>query len=235
MASASISRRHAGRMPTAPARKMGTWKLAYADFLTALAAFFLLMWLVSGMSPGARVEIATYFRAADSGKAPPAAAAVNLSDRFAASADTERLYAALRLSPELVAAGDSLILTETPDGVRIDLVDRGDRALFTRGDGRLTPAGVALATAVGAALAPFTHSLTIEGHTDAFSGAGGAFSNWDLSAARALDARRALTLAGVDPLRIKAVTGLADTAPLAPGEPHLAANRRISLVLAPAE
>ena len=61
MAYASISRPGAGRMPVAPARKAGTWKLAYADFLTALMAFFLLLWLVSGVSPEGRAEIANYF------------------------------------------------------------------------------------------------------------------------------------------------------------------------------
>jgi chemotaxis protein MotB len=62
MAYATTHRQLAGRMPAPPARKMGTWKMAYADFLTALMAFFLLMWMVSGVSPDARAAIAAEFK-----------------------------------------------------------------------------------------------------------------------------------------------------------------------------
>ncbi len=228
MGTYTASRLYAGRKPAPRARTRGNWKLAYADFLTALAAFFLMMWMVSGASSSSRVEIAAYFRGE-----PPARHAVQSAALTLAPTETtatlERLYAALTLNEPLRAAGDSLILTQSPDGLRIDLVDRDGHALFATGAGDLTPEGQRLASAVGTVLAAYPVRLAIEGHTDAFSGAGDAFSNWDLSAARAMKARQALTQAGLPPSHILAVTGLADTVPLVPGEPHLAANRRISL------
>jgi len=78
-------------------------------------------------------------------------------------------------------------------------------------------------------LAPLSNPLSIEGHTDAFSLTAAGYSNWELSSDRANEARRLLEAGGVAPARFMAVTGLSDTKPLDPGQPHLAQNRRISL------
>lgn len=198
-----------------PARKMGTWKLAYADFLTALAAFFLLMWLVSGVSQDDRAVIAAEF----TGKLRTPAAA----------APAEPAQAALDLSPALKAAGDSVRVTASAESVTIELVDTAGRPLFQMGSGALTEEGRGLVLAAADTLSPLGTAVSIEGHTDAFSVAGAEFSNWELSTARANEARRVLEEAGIAPARIRAVTGYADTRPLSPGQPHLAANRRISL------
>lgn len=198
-----------------PARKMGTWKLAYADFLTALAAFFLLMWLVSGVSQDDRAVIAAEF----TGKLRPVAAAL----------PAEPALAALDLSPALLAAGDSVRVTASTGSVTIELVDTAGRPLFQTGSGALTEEGRRLVLATADSLSPLGAAVSIEGHTDAFSVAGAEFSNWELSTARANEARRTLETAGIAAARIRAVTGYADTRPLSPGQPHLAANRRISL------
>ncbi|MFN4023808.1 MAG: flagellar motor protein MotB [Hyphomonas sp.] len=198
-----------------PARKLGTWKLAYADFLTALAAFFLLMWLVSGVSQDDRAVIAAEFTGKQ--RAP------------AAAAPAEPALATLDLSPVLKAAGDSVRVTASSESITIELVDTAGRPLFETGSGALTEEGRSLVLAAADSLSPLGGAVSIEGHTDAFSVAGSAFSNWDLSTARANEARRALEAAGIPTARIRAVTGYADTRPLTPGQPHLAANRRISL------
>ena len=221
MAYATTHRNHAGRMPALPARKLGTWKMAYADFLTALMAFFLLMWLVSGVSPDDRSAIAAKFRLKDA--AVPAAA---LAPEGSEAAD---LLGLLQLSETLKAAGESVILTVEPDGVRLDLVDSAGRPLFESASGALSAEGAALVAAAATTLAPLANALSIEGHTDAFSLTRTGYSNWELSSDRANEARRLLEAGGVDPARFQAVTGLADTHPLDPGQPHLAVNRRISL------
>ena len=203
-----------------PTRKTGTWKLAYADFLTALVAFFMLMWLVSGVSKEDRAVIASEF----TGK--PASASA-LADT--APSEAARLLATLQFSESLKAAGDSVRLSADARGVRIELVDTADRPLFETGSGALTETGAALIRAAGASLATLPHTVSIEGHTDAFSMAGATTSNWELSSARANEARRALEAAGLSTDRIVGVTGYADTRPLSAGQPHLAANRRISL------
>ncbi|MFN3314752.1 MAG: OmpA family protein [Hyphomonas sp.] len=217
MAYATTSRRQAGRRPATPARKTGTWKLAYADFLTALMAFFLLMWLVTGVSADDRADIASEF----SGKARPAAAA--------ASNETSDLLALIQLSDALRAAGDNIQLTQSPEGVRLDLIDTAGRPLFETGSGALNAEGRSLLAQLAGLLAPLPNAVSIEGHTDAFSMPAADFSNWDLSSSRANEARRLLAGSGLAEARIRAVTGYADTRPLNPGQPHLAANRRISL------
>ncbi|MGA1341442.1 MAG: OmpA family protein [Hyphomonas sp.] len=199
---------------------MGTWKMAYADFLTALMAFFLLMWLVGGVSPDARTAIAQQFRIRPATPASPA---------LSVPAEAVDLLSHLQLSETLKAAGQSVILTAQPDGIRIDLVDTDGRALFESASGSLTTEGAALVNAAAEALAPLSNRLSIEGHTDAFSLTVAGYTNWDLSSDRANQARRLLEAGGVAPARFMAVTGLSDTRPLYPGQPHLAQNRRISL------
>ena len=223
MATATHSRRYAGRMPVAPARKTGTWKMAYADFLTALMAFFLIMWLISGVSADDRAEIAATFHH----KAAPTVTMTAVLPNSTAS----QLISTLKAKSGLADAGDSVILTREADGVRIDLVDSARRPLFDSGSGAFTQDGLALATAAGEALSHFSEGVSIEGHTDAFSAVGSAYSNWELSADRANEARRALIAAGLAPSRIRAVTGLADTHPLDAGQPHLSANRRVSILV----
>ena len=210
-------------MPVAPARKAGTWKLAYADFLTALMAFFLLMWLVSGVSAEDRTEIADYFH----NRLPVASAAA----AEAGPSKADRVFSALSRNPDLVAAGNSLVLTREADGVRIDLVDTAERPLFDRADGRFTPAGHDLAQKAAIAITATDSSITLEGHTDAFPSLTPGYSNWELSSDRANEARRVFEAAGIAPERIRGVAGLADTRPLVPGQPHLPVNRRVSILV----
>ena len=223
MATATHSRRYAGRMPAAPARKTGTWKMAYADFLTALMAFFLLMWIISGVSPEGRDQIAKHF---NSHAAPTAQSATEETDSAAG-----RLFTALSQQSGLVAAGDSVVFAREADGIRIDLVDSARNPLFDSGSGAFSAEGLALAETTGRILMQFSEPVSIEGHTDAFSGVSNAYSNWELSSDRANEARRALIAAGLAPARIRAVTGLADTRPLDAGQPHLSANRRVSILV----
>jgi chemotaxis protein MotB len=219
MAYATTHRQLAGRMPAPPARKMGTWKMAYADFLTALMAFFLLMWMVSGVSPDARAAIAAEFKTRET--ALPSVPSV--------PTEAADLFSLLQLSETLKGAGESVILSVEPDGVRLDLVDTAGRPLFESASGALTAEGAKLVAAAAGTLAPLSNAVSIEGHTDAFSLTSTGYSNWDLSSDRANEARRLLEAGGVAGARFQAVTGLADTKPLEPGQPHLAQNRRISL------
>lgn len=223
MAVATTSRQYTGRRPAAPARKFGTWKLAYADFLTALMAFFLLLWLVSGVSQDGRAQIASYFNdkpIAQTGQP------VSATDPVSAG-----VLADLKSDSVLKAAGRSVVLVTTPDGVRLNLVDSARNPLFDTGSGELTDAGRTLVQAAGHALTTLPYTITIEGHTDAFPSADPARTNWDISAQRASEARRALMAAGINEDRVRAVTGLADTQPLRPGQPHLSENRRISILV----
>lgn len=223
MANAYTSRRSVGRRPAAPARKMGTWKLAYADFLTALCAFFLVMWIVHGVSAEDKVQIAEAF----GGEAQ--------AQEFAAIDDpqmeVQTVARLLRENAGLLAYGSSVTITTEPYQVRIELTDMATRPLFEMGDGALNETGEALANAAGQAISILDFPVLIEGHTDSNPSLTVGYSNWELSADRANSARRILEASGVSARRIKAVTGLADTQPLLQDEPGLPANRRISIVL----
>jgi chemotaxis protein MotB len=218
------TQRFPGRRPAAPRRKMGTWKMAYADFLTALMAFFLMLWLVSGVSPDSRSMIADYFTGNDAAAASGPLVEIRQSETF-------RLYETLRADEALAAAGSNLQLIQAPDGIRLNLVDTDARPLFASESGALTEAGEALTLQLGQAISGLAGPITIEGHTDAFPSLDANRTNWDISSERANAARRILVSAGVSTDRVRAVTGLADTSPLNPGEPHLSANRRISILL----
>lgn len=211
-------------MPSAPARKMGTWKLAYADFLTALLAFFLVMWLVKGVPETGRAELAGYFR----GEAGASAVTETMPAEHEAA---RRLAARLRGGALLRRHGDHVRVMAVGDRVRIDLMDRTAEPVFARGESALTPAGEALVAELADLLNAGNWPFAIEGHTDAFPARGDSWTNWELSSARALAARRLLEAQGVDPQRVTAVAGLAERQPLRPGEPHLAANRRVTIVL----
>lgn len=204
-------------MPAASARKLGTWKLAYADFLTALCAFFLIMWIIHGVSTDERQTLAQQFGAN--------AAADQTSTPSQTIAET------LRSNPDLAAFGSSVTITEDPHFIRIELSDMAERPLFETGNGSLNETGVQLTRIAGRAIAALPLSVTIEGHTDAHPSRTVGYSNWELSSDRANSARRLLIDAGVAEARIQGVTGLAHTRPLLQNAPENAANRRISIVL----
>jgi len=222
MAEAYSSRRVRGRMPPASARKQGTWKLAYADFLTALCAFFLIMWIVHGVTAGERQALAQQFGS----KTAPLEVAAN--DPVLQAKTVAQI---LRTDPAFEAYGASVTITAEPNLVRIDLSDMTEKPLFETGDGTLNETGAQLTRLTGQAISILSFPVMIEGHTDANPSRTAGYSNWELSADRANSARRLLIEAGVAEHRIKSVAGLADTQPLLQNAPEDGANRRISILL----
>nr|WP_083332494.1 flagellar motor protein MotB [Hyphomonas sp. Mor2] len=222
MAEAYSSRRVRGRTPPASARRLGTWKLAYADFLTALCAFFLIMWIVHGVTAGERQALAQQFGA----KTGPSDFAAN--DPILQAKTVAQM---LRVDPALEAFGASVSITAEPHLVRIDLSDMTENPLFENGDGSLNATGEELTRLTGQAISYLSFPVMIEGHTDSNPSLTDGYSNWELSSDRANSARRLLIEAGVAEDRIKSVAGLADTRPLLQNAPHDGANRRISIVL----
>lgn len=196
--------------------------MAYADFLTALMAFFLVMWIIAGVSPEDRSQLAEYF-----GGTAAAAPASPETGAFSAADPVFELSEALSAA---VAEGH-VTVARTGDTVRLEVMDRAGAPLFDTGSGAFNEQGEAVMAAVGAAIAAYPANLALEGHTDAFPSAIAGRSNWELSSDRAHAARRAIVASGIDPARIRAVSGLAATHPLNPGEPHLSANRRVSILL----
>ncbi len=199
---------------------MGAWKLAYADFLTALCAFFLVMWMINTPQSD-RKGVAEYF----SGNKTY----VTYNSQPAHQAD--QIAALLGASALLQAHASNLNITPTDKFVRVDIFDTSDKPLFSNGHAKLNDTGELLVNAAGGVISEKNWEITIEGHTDSNQMNLDGYSNWDLSAERANEARRTLESSGVHSKQIRAVTGLSDTKPLFPDASYLPANRRISIVV----
>jgi chemotaxis protein MotB len=266
----------------------GAWKVAYADFVTAMMAFFLLMWLINTTTPEQKRGIADYFAPesvsrSESGAGAPfggtsassegqqgqgsvaivmqlrqsspeeqarrqrnaeeLVGAGSIQDTAASSVNRQqetqaleqaaaRLRQAMQAQPDLTELSKHILIDETPEGMRIQLVDQDGRSMFEPGKAEPTARVERLLQEVGKSIGGLGNRISISGHTDggSFSGPGG-YSNWDLSAARANAARKILEETGIGDERIAEVAGKAGSEPLYPDNPNASANRRISIVL----
>ena len=229
----------------------GSWKVAYADFVTAMMAFFMVMWLL-GMDQKTKQAIEGYFtnpvgfkKGYGSGASPIAngATPIHVADaqvKIMIRQAEQKAFdeAAQKIKGKLDAARGSLgnakyEVTVTEEGLRIEMIEDGPGdTFFPSASAAVKPGlreGISL---IAAELVPLHNEVVVEGHTDAaqFSSQAG-YTNWELSADRANAARRVLEEAGLPSARIREVRGLADTRPRVPDDPFAAQNRRITLVL----
>ena len=230
----------------------GSWKVAYADFVTAMMAFFMVMWIL-GMDQQLRQAIEGYFsnpvgyKKGYSGGATPISsgaspATVRTNAVFLASREYQRkkfdeVASELRAKVDSIAqignlrAKVQIIVTDA--GLRIELIESGSGdALFPLGSSQLTDEGRNTLIVIAEELARLENPISIEGHTDAAPFPPGArFTNWELSNARANAARRVLETTAIAVGRIAEVTGYADRQLRNPANPRDPSNRRISLLL----
>ena len=265
----------------------GAWKVAYADFVTAMMAFFLLMWLINTTSPEQKRGIADYFAPASvsettsgtggilggtslgddgaksagsmsvieamapeakdpsEGKSPAATKAdeerqssseamreaLEKREEAAFASAAQSLRQALQDMPELAELSKNIIVDETPEGLRIQLVDQEGRSLFDQGATQPNARAKVLLRAVSKVINQLPNRITISGHTSASLNGAKADGDWALSSARADASRKVLQGSGVDADRVYQVSGKANSEPLYPDDPTLAGNRRIAIVL----
>jgi chemotaxis protein MotB len=281
----------------------GAWKVAYADFVTAMMAFFLLLWLLNAVTEEQRQGIAQYFKptiapqnqqsqeailngqpavmmAVDGASA--AQAQVDIEDaeedaedepKSASDTDNEneteteavpseeqkaekpvdvkeaaevvakaeqqqfedvkkKIEQQIQQDPGLADLKNNIDIQQTPEGLRIQLLDKDKVSMFPSGSASMNERSRQLLSLVAHVVAPLDNKLSISGHTDATPYQGRAdYSNWELSTDRANAARRALVINGVDGKRIANVSGRADTDPKIKDDPLSPENRRISIVL----
>ncbi|HEY8574630.1 flagellar motor protein MotB [Phenylobacterium sp.] len=264
----------------------GAWKVAYADFVTAMMAFFLLMWLINTTSPEQKRGIADYFAPAsvsettsgsggilggtalgddgakgdgtmsvieelspdsrnpDDGKAQDASKsaaerasteamrqALQKREEAAFASAAQSLRQALQDMPELAELSKNLIIDQTPEGLRIQLVDQEGRSMFNQGSTQPNDRAKVLLRAISKVINQLPNRISIYGHTSASPNGAKAEGDWILSAGRADASRRILQGAGVDPDRVYQMAGKATSEPLYPDDPTLPGNRRIAIVL----
>lgn len=236
----------------------GAWKVAYADFVTAMMAFFLVMWII-GLSKPARDIVAAYFRDPNGfmkmthggtkplsggdtiqsarGKASPLAlteGAKGIEDTLEArfKAVQEAIMKELKSRPEFRGLQDSVEVHMTSEGLRIELMERTESLFFDTGSAALKPRTVQLLQAIAKQLNTLHKPVVLEGHTDSrpLSGPNG-YSNWELSTDRANSARRAMEDHGLPSKQILAVRGYADRKLLKPDDPLHFSNRRVSILV----
>jgi len=264
----------------------GAWKVAYADFVTAMMAFFLLMWLINTTSPEQKRGIADYFAPAsvssttsgsggilagtalgqDGAKAAGSMAimeemqpevstpnegqnqdanksalnetstealreALQKREEAAFASAAQSLRQALQDMPELAEMSKNIIVDQTPEGLRIQLVDQEGRSMFNESSAQPNERARILLRAVSKVINQLPNRVSISGHTSVNMNGAKADNDWQLSASRADNARKILQSAGVDPDRIYQVSGKANSEPLYPDDPTLPGNRRIAIVL----
>ena len=228
----------------------GAWKIAYADFVTAMMALFMVLWLLASTDQKSREEIARYFRTgilpdadmAMSGGAqyvpsimersptPPPPESQSISD--AATSVKEQIKRMVENHTGLAELSHKVRVQATDDGVLIEVVDDNDSLLFDSASANLNQPLEEFLKVMGPMLASRKEPLEIQGHTDArpfVSGAGK--TNWDLSYDRATAARLILEANGVKADRVVGVIGRGAAVPLDTKDPYAAKNRRLSILL----
>lgn len=223
----------------------GAWKVAYADFVTAMMALFLVLWLVSQADVKLKQSIAAYFRSPgvfDSLKGGILAQARKVSKEpgsLTSKDDEQALYSVAQAlqkqfstKPEFSKVKDRIKIDLTSEGLNIQLLDKADRVSFSSGSAELSTEAAAVLNEIADGLCTMPNKITIGGHTDArvFPSDNG-YTNWELSTDRANAARRVLEQRCVRSSQIQRIIGFADTQLLVPNDPYAAANRRISITV----
>ncbi len=239
----------------------GAWKVALADFTTAMMAFFLLLWLLGGASSDQKAAISKYFRnpsphiGADP-EAPPQpmperhTALIEVAPMGGAREADETdegdetvselefleelkndLINTLEAAPELSEDKDQMLLDIMPEGLRIQIIDEEKRPMFALADSSLQEHTRALLLKLAPLLEKTGRALSITGHTDARPLFEFEKTNWELSTERANAARRALVRGGLAEDKVSRVVGLAATVPLDKANPRAALNRRVSIIV----
>jgi len=234
----------------------GSWKVAYADFVTAMMAFFLLMWLISMVSPEKRARVSRYFNEyqlfdksgssimeysepgkpdiVDRAKAAGSQEAAAQEAQEEIEAARERFVVNLKheIETKLADLRDQILVQPFEQGVRVEVMEKDGSPMFPLGSSEMTPAGRKILTVITQSLRDSNRQIAVEGHTDArVYTSQRRYSNWELSTERASAARIELEKAGLPPERLTRVAGFAATDPLVKENPLDPRNRRISILI----
>jgi len=216
--------------------RSGAWKVAYADFVTALMALFIVLWMMTS-SRAVRQSVSGYFKDPRGYTRSLGAGPANSGESLAAHSGRlqKQIEEALRQMPEFQKLRDNVRFSVTGEGLRIDLMETEQGLFFGTGNPIPTSQGERMLSILAREIGRMTNAVVIEGHTDArpFRDANptSGYSNWELATDRANAARRLLHTYGMPPSQVVEVRGFADQRPLLPDSPGDPRNRRISLVV----
>jgi chemotaxis protein MotB len=214
----------------------GAWKVAYADFVTAMMALFIVLWLMNSSKP-IQEAVGGYFR-------DPNGSGQKLGTQFGGAGDggAQKKEDMFKLKQDLMKALGKMAgfdrlqklieMKVTPEGLQIELMEDPGGTFFETGSAQATPLLQGLLKVLSPLAGKLPNPISIEGHTDSkpFASAK-VYGNWELSADRANTARRLMENDGVQPSQIVEVRGYADRKLRKPLQPEDASNRRITVII----
>ena len=214
----------------------GAWKVAYADFVTAMMALFIVLWLLS-TSEKVQKAVSAYFKDPTGNGKLMGSSMAGVGESVSVTKDDmgklkDKLEQAMKAIPQFQQMKNNVELTVTNEGLRVELLENEKGMFFESGNAHPTDRGEELLVRLAAELGKLPNTLLIEGHTDAkpFSG-DGTYTNWELSADRANSARRLMQANGLRAAQVAQVRGFADQHLRTPEDPTNASNRRISVIV----
>jgi chemotaxis protein MotB len=224
------------RKPRHGGHHTGAWKVAYADFVTALMSLFIVLWMMS-QSAKIKEAVAGYF-------SDPRGTASQLGTTMHGTgipvpvpstdlnALKDRLLQEIKASKALEKLSKQIEITVTQEGLRIELLEGRNATFYESGSAQLSQNGQELLSLLAGELKTLPNHLLIEGHTDAARySADTDYSNWELSADRANAARRLMQQDGVRADQVSQVRGYADQMLRVPSNPYDPTNRRVTILV----
>jgi chemotaxis protein MotB len=215
----------------------GAWKVAYADFVTAMMALFIVLWLMNA-SPEIQKAVSLYFTDPRGFKDQDGTGTVGAGDKALLLHKEDmpdlkkKLSETLKAMPQLGNLKDQVDMTVTGDGLRIELLDKEGNSFFESGAKEMTPTAKVIVSTLAKEIGQLENRVVIEGHTDARPySSSGYYSNWDLSTDRANAARRFMEQHGLRPNQVSQLRGFADQHLRNPKDAFDFANRRVSIIV----
>ena len=214
----------------------GAWKVAYADFVTAMMALFIVLWLLSS-SVKIQKAVGGYFRDPSGSAKRTGTGLAGSGENMLLSKDDmgklkDQLQSSIQKMNDLEKLRKNIEMTVTSEGLRIELLESEKGTFFDSGSSALNDSGKEMLNVLAAELGKVPNRISVEGHTDAkpFSGKT-SYTNWELSSDRANAARRLMQQAGLRDSQVSQVRGFADQRLRTPTDPMDPSNRRVSIIV----
>lgn len=214
----------------------GAWKVAYADFVTAMMSLFIVLWLLNS-SKQVQEAVGGYFKDPTGTAKKVGSNMQGTGENFVLTRDNmprlkEQLQMAIRQMSDFEKLKSHIEMTVTAEGLRIELSESATGTFFDSGSAKLNGDGRELLITLAQELGKLPNKISIEGHTDSNPYSGSAnYGNWELSTDRANAARRLMQENGVGADQVTQVRGFADQRLRKPEAPLDPSNRRISLIV----
>jgi chemotaxis protein MotB len=213
----------------------GAWKVAYADFVTAMMALFIVLWLLNS-SKQVQEAVGGYFKDPTGTAKKVGSNMVGTGENFILKRDDmsklkDQLQQAMKQMTDFEKLKSHIEMTLTTEGLRIELSESANGTFFDSGSAKLKGDGTEMLITLAQELGKLPNKLSIEGHTDSQPYTSPTYGNWELSSDRANAARRVMQANGIGANQVTQVRGFADQRLRKPDAPLDPANRRISLIV----